>query len=1005
MAQESRIDNQSTASIGQRSVSGKSTTSTSRRRNHHTEASNERATLLRGVGRKLCHEWFQDGEPSSCDSGLKLWVGEDALSSKRLSSTEWICVSLVEPPGLMAPLEPQQQQKARDVRNLIQGKHASRVVAKMKHWDYAPDANHVVLSSALCAALGVDDPVGITVRLDVPPDQLTKDSVNSLKIYPFTQGNARQQGGIRFGGETRASREAAADELETMFGSNNSISGGILNGPLTDGLILPRLPTENSNSSWTGGLIRFNPVSVTADGEKSALRWIHGSQCGKLKIVVQQEIPNILDLRGARSIDEDSLPQSIPLLAGIDSLLSKAITHVTHQSSLLLTGGLGSGKSSVVRYMGQLLRRVYLYHVSYVSCRKFMVDEVRVSMVKETLQRIFMKASWATRMGGYAMVILDDLDVLCPAETELQVGNENGRSRQLSEVVRSIACQYCGGGSRVVLVVTGISKDALNGTVVGGHVIRESLELKAPVKDVRRQVLSLLTNRDKLAPHVSNGVSARNLTDENNGWMDGSPSSSPRSPVRQPDALMLGHDLDLLEIAGQTDGFMPGDLVLLLSRAKGEALIRTAKQPVDLVGGIKLCNADFQAALQDFKPASLRNVTLQSSTITFDSIGGLRATRKTLVETLQYPTSYAPIFAQCPLRLRSGLLLYGFPGCGKTLLASAVAGEFGLNFISVKGPEILNKYIGASEKSVRDLFEKAEAAKPCVLFFDEFDSIAPKRGHDSTGVTDRVVNQLLTQMDGAEGLTGVYVLAATSRPDLIDPALLRPGRLDKALLCGMPDYEDRLDILQALSKNLNISSSVLESEGAHRNLAEVARRTEGYAGADLQAVIYTAQLEAIHCVLGDHKGQTNTGNGTRTSITESSEDKVSSRDVFQFRFGQKEHQLETTPVINPSKKLITHSALLTKLNDAKQARKKESAQCHHNFLDSRGQERKTRTTSPEIVIDWSHIEVALAETKSSISAQERHKLEKVYTEFQVGRNGEMPSGQGGMEIGARSSLM
>src|SRR6202044_4003450 len=211
-------------------------------------------------------------------------------------------------------------------------------------------------------------------------------------------------------------------------------------------------------------------------------------------------------------------------------------------------------------------------------------------------------------------------------------------------------------------------------------------------------------------------------------------------------------------------------------------------------------------------------------TTTFSSIGGLASIRTTLLETIAYPIKYAPIFAASPLRLRSGLLLYGYPGCGKTLLASAVAGECGLNFISVKGPEILNKYIGASEKSVRDLFERAQAAKPCVLFFDEFDSIAPKRGHDSTGVTDRVVNQMLTQMDGAEGLEGVYVLAATSRPDLIDPALLRPGRLDKSLLCDMPNREDREDILRAVARSLKVDPE------ADTKWAEVARRTDGFSG-------------------------------------------------------------------------------------------------------------------------------------------------------------------------------
>ncbi|KIO34777.1 hypothetical protein M407DRAFT_64085, partial [Tulasnella calospora MUT 4182] len=207
-------------------------------------------------------------------------------------------------------------------------------------------------------------------------------------------------------------------------------------------------------------------------------------------------------------------------------------------------------------------------------------------------------------------------------------------------------------------------------------------------------------------------------------------------------------------------------------------------------------------------------------------------------------------------------LLYGFPGCGKTLLASAVAKECGLNFISVKGPELLNKYIGASEKSVRDIFERATAAKPCVLFFDEFDSIAPKRGHDSTGVTDRVVNQMLTQMDGAEGLEGVYVLAATSRPDLIDPALLRPGRLDKSLLCNMPDEEERLEILQALSQKISISDSV--------SLRALAEETEGYSGADLQAIMYNAHLEVVHeAVAADtHKDEATQANGVQNQLVD-----------------------------------------------------------------------------------------------------------------------------------------
>ena len=192
------------------------------------------------------------------------------------------------------------------------------------------------------------------------------------------------------------------------------------------------------------------------------------------------------------------------------------------------------------------------------------------------------------------------------------------------------------------------------------------------------------------------------------------------------------------------------------------------------------------------------------------------------------------MYQKCGIKIPRGILLYGAPGTGKTLLAEAVSSFTGLNFIPIKGPELLSKYIGASEANVRDLFQRAQAVKPCILFFDEFDSLAPKRGHDSTGVTDRVVNQLLTQLDGVEGLEGVWIMAASSRPDLIDPALLRPGRLDKSILCPMPNADDRLDILKVLTRNLDLANDV--------DLRMLATLTEGMTGADLKALIYTAQL-------------------------------------------------------------------------------------------------------------------------------------------------------------------
>lgn len=327
-----------------------------------------------------------------------------------------------------------------------------------------------------------------------------------------------------------------------------------------------------------------------------------------------------------------------------------------------------------------------------------------------------------------------------------------------------------------------------------------------------------------------------------------------------------------------------------------------------------------------------------------------------------------------------------------------MAGECGLNFISVKGPEILNKYIGASEKSVRDLFDRASAAKPCVLFFDEFDSIAPKRGHDSTGVTDRVVNQLLTQMDGAEGLSGVYVLAATSRPDLIDPALLRPGRLDKSLLCGMPTLEDRVDIIKAMLQKVRLSAELTESDEA---LTSIAQQTEGYSGADLQALVSNAQLEAIHDVLGDLNNPTSTGQKGKGGKGASS-----ATSFTQFRYGTDE-DASSAPQAAKSRSaaLVENAAIMSKLDQIKLARRKAKEARKGPGANNDEAQDKESADQREVVVGRAHLIKALDSTRASIGTQEKARLQKIYHEFVVGRSGQMKDGQGSMEIGGRSSLM
>jgi len=240
----------------------------------------------------------------------------------------------------------------------------------------------------------------------------------------------------------------------------------------------------------------------------------------------------------------------------------------------------------------------------------------------------------------------------------------------------------------------------------------------------------------------------------------------------------------------------------------------------------------------------------KSQQLGWPQVGGLAAVKARLTEALLWPVKYNHLYKQLGMKESGGLLLYGPSGCGKTLIASALASESKLNFISVKGPELLSKYIGSSEQNVRELFAKAQKARPCIVFFDEFESLAPRRGHDSTGVTDRVVNQLLTQLDGVEQLEGVYLLAATSRPDLIDQALLRPGRIDEAVCVGYPEAGELAEIFRVyLEGGMSVGEGVC--------VEEMGGLCEEFTGADVKAVVCDALLRAFRRVRegGDGGGQ------------------------------------------------------------------------------------------------------------------------------------------------------
>ncbi|KAJ5776923.1 hypothetical protein N7520_000169 [Penicillium odoratum] len=989
----SRGDSRSNAGSSRKSTGGRSASSTVRPKGSRSDPNSRGALYLRGVDRRAAEELFDAEMDEDENDGLRVWVDPDLLASHELRGASWACVSIVQPAGLKPPVDPQQQLAQQEQKSQEAGSPTNKLVAKLLPWEDAPDNRHVAMSTLLCTALGAENMVGGIVRVEAAPPQLHRSAVKTLKVYPFMFDASKKKDGLKFGSDTAASRDALAERLKVIYGSTGS-DVGLFSGPLTDGMILPQVENHPAVSSFDGAILRFDPpLKGGPDETKSMFGWFLGSEA-ILNLEVQAEIPKPSDSASSALPSDDPIPDIAPQLVGIDSIISQSLGNLTKSSSILLTGGLGAGKTALAHLLAHRLRKDHLFNVKYFSCRKLVTDETRISNIKEVLNRLFMSASWCARLGGQSVVILDDLDKLCPMETELQVGGDNGRSRQNSEVICSMVREYCSMNSSVVLLATAQAKESLNNVIIGGHVVREIINMRAPDKDGRRKVLEKLTSQDRTTEALNGHVrttSTSTSASTQDSWLDPSnPGSRPSSSGG--DGFVLSRDVDFLELAGKTDGYMPGDLVLLVARTRNEALIRSVQ---DFSSGSKMITLgleDFESALKGFTPASLRNVTLTSSTTTFSAIGGLFETRKMLLETLQYPTKYAPIFAQCPLRLRSGLLLYGFPGCGKTMLASAVAGECGLNFISVKGPEILNKYIGASEKSVRDLFERAQAARPCVLFFDEFDSIAPKRGHDSTGVTDRVVNQLLTQMDGAEGLSGVYVLAATSRPDLIDPALLRPGRLDKSLLCDMPSHADRVDIIQAVSEKLKMSDEVAA------RFDEIAAQTEGFSGADIQAVVYNAHLEAVHDALGD---RTSDPKANSKPVSKSSTN-TSSRSFIQFLYSPSE---EASGKVSMPAPAVVAAKLDAIKNSRRRQRQLESGAPSGPATTAQANGESADELRDEIIVQWEHVERALNTTRPSISSTERRRLQGIYREFVVGRNGEMPNGEAGNEIGGRTSLM
>lgn len=468
---------------------------------------------------------------------------------------------------------------------------------------------------------------------------------------------------------------------------------------------------------------------------------------------------------------------------------------------VLLHGPPGTGKTLIARAVAHETSAHFL-HVNGPE-----VIDKWYGASEAQLRSVFEEA----RRRAPAIIFIDELDAIAPKREEM-----SGEKQVERRVVAQLLALMDGLESRgnvIVIAATNIPNTLDPALRRPGRFDRE-ITIGVPDREGRREILEIHTR-----------------------------------------GMPLADDVDLDRLAGATHGFVGADLEALSREAAMSALRRLmpdidfaqAYIPYEKLMALDVTMDDFLAAMGEVEPSAIREVFTEVPDVGWADVGGLEEVKRVLVEAAEWPLRHGPLFERAGIRPPKGILLYGAPGTGKTLLAKALARESEANFISVKGPQLLSMWVGESERGVREVFRKARQAAPCIVFFDEIDAVAPQRGGGGDNqVTERVVSQLLTELDGIEELKGVVVVAATNRMDRVDPALLRPGRFDFLVELPPPDREARRAILQVHTRRMPLADDV--------DLDALAVHTEGLVGADLEGLCRRAALFAIRELLERDRG-------------------------------------------------------------------------------------------------------------------------------------------------------
>ncbi len=559
-----------------------------------------------------------------------------------------------------------------------------------------------------------------------------------------------------------------------------------------------------------GNVQMFNIMGTTLHyvvTKTNPKKYVRVTQNTQIKVVDKVTKPQDIKVSSITYEDIGGLKEEV---AAIREMVEIPMKHpevferigIAPPKGVLLYGPPGTGKTLLAKALANELDA----HFKVVNGPEIVSKYYGES--EKQLREIFEEAE----KNAPAIIFLDELDSIAPNRDEVSGEAERRVVAQLLTLMDGLK----GRGNVVVIGATNRPNSIDPALRRPGRFDRE-IAINPPSKEGRREILDVHTRGMPLVTQDSQSQSA---------------------------GLGSRDFVDLDKISEVTHGFTGADLEVLTKEAAMKALKKWIPDlvkfegtiPAESLEHIKITNAHFQDALHKVEPSAMREVLIKKPNVKFEDIGGLEEAKRSLEEMVEMPLKDPGVFKEAGILAPKGILLTGPPGTGKTLLAKAIATQSDANFISVKGPELVSKWVGESEKAVREIFKKAKQVAPTVIFFDEFDSIASMRGGDSNGVNDKIVNQLLTELDGVEELTGVSIIAATNREDLIDDALKRPGRLDSIVEIGLPDEKTREAIFKIHLKKMPVQDI---------DLKKLSKETEQFSGAMIQGICQQVGLKAI----------------------------------------------------------------------------------------------------------------------------------------------------------------